>query len=151
MKTKKRYRSNKSQGDSFAPTRQGVILFAVLVCISVVLALAMSAITTSLKHRRQMRTDLQMLQTEIMLDAAMESAPFKKWQEKNKARGEDQPLEPFKLELDLGLRKKTSVIAWVNSKRDAIQLTVTIGGFKKQFGTTRRSKLIKLAQTNEKN
>lgn len=51
--------------------RSGTVLLVVLVCMVVTTSIVLGAVQSSLRHRRQLRQDIQMEQTRWLLDAGI--------------------------------------------------------------------------------
>ena len=118
--------------------REGTLLFAVLVCIGVALALTMAAMRTSLTQRRHLSRTLQLEQTRLLLDGAANSKAFKKWRSAQDDAGEIKPLN-LTLKLPTG---KTAVITATNSDKENFMLTAMIGEAKNEISMTRRSRSV---------
>ena len=118
--------------------REGTLLFAVLVCIGVALALTMAAMRTSLTQRRHLSRTMQIEQNRLLLDAAANSKAFKQWSESQEDADEVKPLK-ITLELPNG---KPVVITATESDKETYMLTAMIGDAENEISVTRRSRLV---------
>ena len=118
--------------------REGVLLFAVLVCIGVALALTMAAMRTSLTQRRHLSRTMQIEQNRLLLDAAANSKAFKQWSESQEDADE---VKPLKITLQLPNGKPAVVTATENDK-ETYMLTALIGDAENEISVTRRSRLV---------
>ena len=118
--------------------REGTLLFAVLVCIGVALALTMAAMRTSLTQRRHLSRTMQIEQNRLLLDAAANSKAFKQWSESQEDADEVKPLK-ITLELPNG---KPAVITATESDKETYMLTAMIGDAENEISVTRRSRLV---------
>ena len=118
--------------------REGVLLFAVLACIGIALALTMAAMHTSYNQRRHLSRTLQLEQTRLLLDGAASSKAFKQWRSAQDDAGEIKPLN-LTLKLPTG---KTAVITATNSDKENFMLTAMIGEAKNEISMTRRSRSV---------
>ncbi len=120
--------------------RSGMVLFAVLVCIGVALALTMAAMQSTLNQRRHLSRTLQMQQTRLLLDAAADSPAIKKWREAQNDIETDDTAGPLKVELELPSGKQATITAAVEPNQEKYLLTAMIGDAQNQTFVTRRSK-----------
>ena len=118
--------------------REGLLLFAVLACIGIALALTMTAMRTSLNQRRHLSRTLQMEQNRLLLDAAANSDAFKKWSESQDDADEVKPLK-ITFELPTG---KPAVITALEADKDNFLLTASIGDAENEISVTRRSRSV---------
>jgi len=118
--------------------REGTLLFAVLVCIGVALALTMAAMQTSLSQRRHLSRTMQIEQNRLLLDAAANSKAFKQWSESQEDADEVKPLK-ITLQLPNG---KPAVITATESDKETYMLTAMIGDAENEISVTRRSRLV---------
>ena len=118
--------------------REGTLLFAVLVCIGVALALTMAAMRTSLTQRRHLSRTMQIEQNRLLLDAAANSKAFKQWSESQEDADEVKPLK-ITLELPNG---KPAVITATENDKETYMLTALIGDAENEISVTRRSRLV---------
>ena len=118
--------------------REGTLLFAVLVCIGVALALTMAAMRTSLTQRRHLSRTMQIEQNRLLLDAAANSKAFKQWSESQEDADEVKPLK-ITLQLPNG---KPAVITATESDKESYMLTAMIGDAENEISVTRRSRLV---------
>jgi len=116
--------------------RSGVMLFAVLACISIALALTLAAMQSSLNQRRHLSRTLQLEQTRLLLEAAANSQTVKNWSE---AEDDAEERKPLKIELQLPSGKRATVTAAVKPNQEEYLLTAMIGDADNQISTTRRS------------
>jgi type II secretory pathway pseudopilin PulG len=114
------------------------MLFAVLVCVGVALALTMTAMQTSLQQRRHLSRTLQLEQTRILLDAAEGSKPFKQWVADQEGAVEFKPLK-MTLELPTG---KAAAISATAVDEESFLLTALIGDADNEISVTRRSRSV---------
>ena len=118
--------------------REGTLLFAVLVCIGVALALTMAAMRTSLTQRRHLSRTMQIEQNRLLLDAAANSKAFKQWSESQEDADEVKPLK-ITLQLPNG---KPAVVTATESDKETYMLTAMIGDTENETSVTRRSRLV---------
>ena len=118
--------------------REGTLLFAVLVCIGVALALTMAAMRTSLTQRRHLSRTMQIEQNRLLLDAAANSKAFKQWSESQEDADEVKPLK-ITLQLPNG---KPAVVTATESDKETYMLTAMIGDAENEISVTRRSRLV---------
>jgi len=118
--------------------REGTLLFAVLVCIGVALALTMAAMRTSLTQRRHLSRTMQIEQNRLLLDAAANSNAFKQWSESQEDADEVKPLK-ITLKLPNG---KPAVITATENDKETYMLTAMIGDAENEISVTRRSRLV---------
>ena len=118
--------------------REGTLLFAVLVCIGVALALTMAAMRTSLTQRRHLSRTMQIEQNRLLLDAAANSKAFKQWSESQEDADEVKPLK-ITLQLPNG---KPAVVTATESDKETYMLTAMIGDAENETSVTRRSRLV---------
>lgn len=118
--------------------REGVLLFAVLVCVGVALALTMAAMRTSLHQRRHLGRTLQLEQTRLLLDAAANSKAFKRWSAAQEDGDEVKPLN-ITLVLPTG---KPAVITAKEADKENFLLTAMIGDAGNEISVTRRSRSV---------
>ena len=119
--------------------REGVLLFAVLVCIGVALALTMSAMKTSLNQRRHLSRTMQMEQTRVLLDAATNSKAFKQWRTSQEEDADE--VKPLKITVQLPTGKP-AVITATETDKETYMLTALIGDAENKISVTRRSRSI---------
>ena len=64
-------------------SRSGTVLICVLACLGIVITLVMTTVQTSLRGRREVRMQRQLIQTELLCEAGVQRAvrQFGKWQE----------------------------------------------------------------------
>ena len=118
--------------------REGTLLFAVLVCIGVALALTMAAMRTSLTQRRHLSRTMQIEQNRLLLDAAANSKAFKQWSE---SQGDADEVKPLKITLQLP-NGKPAVVTATESDKETYMLTAMIGDAENEISVTRRSRLV---------
>ena len=118
--------------------REGVLLFAVLVCIGVALALTMAAVQTSFNQRRHLSRTLQLEQTRLLLDAAAKSKAFKQWRA---SQDDADEVKPLKITLELPTGKPAEITA-LEADDDNLLLTAMIGDAKNEVSVTRRSRSV---------
>lgn len=116
--------------------REGALLFVVLACIAISLALTMAAMQTSIKQRRHLSRTLQLEQTRLLLDAAANSKKFKQWR---KAQGDTDETKPLKVSFELPNGKPAVVTAKETAKENVL-LTALIGDAENEISVTRRSR-----------
>lgn len=128
--------------------RQGTILIIVLVCLGLATMIVLGAVKTSIRQRRQMRLELQMVQTKWMLDAGIRKAVVH-WQTHPVEDGESLTLIP-------GLEKYPNATVMItviqtNPTPGEIHLNVTarIGDSDDGVETTQRSKEIVIAKPKD--
>ena len=105
-------------------TRSGVVLVAVLVCLSVITVLIFSAMQTSLRQRKQLDRELQMEQTRLLAEAGIAFAS----RLIESSNGETD-IDPATLNPKLH-QLKTSEVKIETTKRDAVidvKVTAWIG------------------------
>ncbi len=104
--------------------RSGVVLVAVLVCLSVITVLVFSAMQTSLRQRKQLDRELQMEQTRLLAEAGIAFAS----RLIESSNGETD-IDPATLNPKLH-QLKTSEVKIETTKRDAVidvKVTAWIG------------------------
>lgn len=104
--------------------RSGVVLVAVLVCLSVITVLIFSAMQTSLRQRKQLDRELQMEQTRLLAEAGIAFAS----RLIESSNGETD-IDPATLNPKLH-QLKTSEVKIETTKRDAVidvKVTAWIG------------------------
>ena len=104
--------------------RSGVVLVAVLVCLSVITVLVFSAMQTSLRQRKQLDRELQMEQTRLLAEAGIAFAS----RLIESSNGETD-IDPVTLNPKLH-QLKTSEVKIETTKRDAVidvKVTAWIG------------------------
>lgn len=104
--------------------RSGVVLVAVLVCLSVITVLIFSAMQTSLRQRKQLDRELQMEQTRLLAEAGIAFAS----RVIESSNGETD-IDPATLNPKLH-QLKTSEVKIETTKRDAVidvKVTAWIG------------------------
>lgn len=104
--------------------RSGVVLVAVLVCLSVITVLIFSAMQTSLRQRKQLDRELQMEQTRLLAEAGIAFAS----RLIESSNGETD-IDPVTLNPKLH-QLKTSEVKIETTKRDAVidvKVTAWIG------------------------
>ncbi len=119
--------------------RVGALLFAVLVCIGVTLALMLAALQTSLNQRRQLSRELQMEQTRLLLNAAIRSEAVEDW--RKSLANTDAP-DPLEITVRLPIGKQATVTA-VKPDETNVTLMAMIGDVENPISQTRRSGLLK--------
>ena len=116
--------------------REGALLFVVLACIAISLALTMAAMQTSIKQRRHLSRTLQLEQTRLLLDAAANSEKFKQWR---KAQGDTDETKPLKVSFELP-NGKPAVVTAKETDKENVLLTALIGDAENEISVTRRSR-----------
>lgn len=103
--------------------RDGSVLVAVIVCLSLIGVLMFSALQTSLKHRRQLDRELQMEQTRWLAEAGLVRA------EKLLKSADDLPEEPaiFRPKLDETKACEVTIAFSKNKQIQTVTVTATVG------------------------
>ena len=103
--------------------QSGTILIAVLACMTVAMLILLGAVESSLRHRRQLRTELQVEQTRWLLDAGVSKAI-----NELKADKEYQG-ETIRFDASVSALRNASVEIAIEPKQDSshVKIVATIG------------------------
>lgn len=131
--------------------RHAASLFVVIACLTVVTMILLSTVTESIRHRRQVRTEIQLEQTSWLLDAGIGKAISMYNQDAKFERtvySVDESFSKYQGELAIEIVNVTSEAAH-------IQITARLQGLQKYSQETKRTRTIVInlatnsTQTNE--
>ena len=119
--------------------RRGTVLIAVLVCMGIATTIVLGAVQTSLRQRRQVRQELQMVQTRWLMDAGIGRA-IARLQAQATYDGETLLVSPA-LEKYSNATVRITVIR-KDQPNDQVRLRITaqLGGSNELVPAMRRSK-----------